>query len=200
MRIIAAMAQVTCEPVEESRTVARVAEIARVSRQTFRQHFVDRSDCLLAMFEEVVAFAAKRAGAAYRSQDTWVERMRGGLLALLELIDEEPELARVCVVQAITCGLPTLTRDGELLGELERILDEERAEDPKSGDRPAGTAGSVISGTLALLYLGLHSADGRPLVDLINPAIAVIVLPYLGAAAARRELSRPSSPGPPSAI
>jgi AcrR family transcriptional regulator len=190
MRIVAAIAKVAAEDGEESATVARVAGLARVSTQAFYEHFDDCSDCLLAMFDEVVTLVAERAGAADRSQAGWVERMRAGMLALLEFLDEEPELARVCVDRAMTSGVATLARRMELPSELERLPDEGRANPPMSQPLPAHTADGVIGGTLGIIHACLHRSEQRPPAHLINPLMAMIVLPYLGEAAALRELTR----------
>src|ERR1017187_2437280 len=71
------------------------------------------------VFEEAVATAANRVGAAYDPEATWEDRVRGGLLALLGLLDEEPDLARFCVAHALASptilthhanGFPSLTQ------------------------------------------------------------------------------------------
>ena len=47
-----------------------------------------------------------------------------------------------------------------------------------------------IGGTLGMIHVRLFASD-EPLVDLVNPLMGMVVLPYLGEAAALRELTRP---------
>jgi hypothetical protein len=139
-----------------------------------------------------VTLAAERVGTAYRSQATWLEGVRAGLLALLELIDEVPTLARLCVARAIGGGLATLARHDELLTDLAKIIDEGRISARSNERPPPRTAEGVIGGSLGLIYARLLAAEERPLVELANPVMGMIVRPYLGEAAATRELHRPA--------
>jgi hypothetical protein len=52
------------------------------------------------------------------------------------------------------------------------------------------TADSTVGGALSVIHARLLEADPRPLMELVNPLMSMIVLPYLGPVAARRELSR----------
>ena len=55
------------------------------------------------------------------------------------------------------------------------------------------TAEGVVGGVLSVLYARLAARRQRqPTVELLNPFMRMIVLPYLGAAAAARELTCPT--------
>jgi AcrR family transcriptional regulator len=193
-RILSAMVQVASDHGTESATVARVIARAGVSRKTFYDLFENRRDCLVAVFEEAVAIASKRASAAYDPEARWANRVRAGLLALLTLLDEESELARLCVAHAIASPA-ILTHRGEVLDKLARIIDEGRSASGASRNPPALAAHGVLGGTLGLIHARLITRDPRSLVELVNPLMAMIVLPYLGPAAARREQHRPLPAG-----
>jgi AcrR family transcriptional regulator len=191
IRIVDAAADIAARYGEEGVTVSRVIALAGVSRQAFYEHFEDRGDCLSAVLEEITARAVVRARTAYESRGAWVEAIRAGLLALLELIDEEPRLARVCVSRALAGGLGRVTRRRDLLSELVPVLEQGRAHAPADHRPPARAATCVIGGTLGMIHARLLGGDEPPLVELLNPLMGMIVLPYLGEAAALRELSRP---------
>jgi AcrR family transcriptional regulator len=174
----------------ESLTVARVIELADVSRQTFYEHFADRSECLFAVLDEFVSRATERAVAAYAAKRCWLQRIRAGLLALLEFLDEQPELARACVAQLMSGGTGQLARREELLGRLVCVIDEGRGGTLADPNPSQPAARSVIGGTLGMIQARLLGSDQPPLVELLNPLMGMIVLPYLGEAAALRELSR----------
>jgi AcrR family transcriptional regulator len=194
-RIVLAASEIAARDGEGGVTVSRVIELAGVSRQTFYEHFEDRNDCMSVVLEEIVDLATTRVRDAYASRRAWVERMRAGVLALLELLDEQPELARVCVSRAIAGGLGRLTRRRDLLSELVPVLEQGRDHAPAGHRPPARADACVIGGTLGMIQARLRGGDEPWLVDILNPLMGMIVLPYLGEAAALRELRRPHPGG-----
>ena len=104
VRILAAMADVAAERGAGAASVAHIVARAGVSRRTFYDLFEDREDCFLAAFDEAVAQAACAVIPAYEGETRWRERIRAGLLALLVFCEEEPALARLCVVEALAAG------------------------------------------------------------------------------------------------
>jgi hypothetical protein len=161
--------------------------MAPFERELQARNGEDRQDCPTAVFEEAVAIATKRASAAYDPQARWVDRVRAAVLALLELLDEERELARLCVGHAVASPA-MLMRRGEVLGELIPIIDEGRG---ACRNPPPLAAQAVLGGALGLIYARLIARDPCTLVELLNPLMSLIVLPYLGASAAREEQHRP---------
>jgi AcrR family transcriptional regulator len=149
----------------------------------------DREDCLTALFEEAVAIATKRVSAAYDTQARWVDRMRAAVLALLELLDEERDLARLCVGHAVASAA-MLMRRGQVLDELIPIIDQGRSASRASRSPPPLAAHAVLGGALGLISSELSARDPRSMVELLNPLMSWIVLPYLGASAARKEQYR----------
>jgi AcrR family transcriptional regulator len=190
LRILSAMARVVCEEGVGAATVSRVIGAARISRLTFYNLFEDRDDCLHAVLEEAVSLAVERATAAYASERRWVDRIGAALLALLEFFDEEPELAQLCLVQSLAASPKTLARRVEILNQLASVVDQGRLASRSVSEPPPMVAEGVVGGSLAVVHARLLRSDGQPLVDLLNPLMGMIVLPYLGPAAAHREASR----------
>jgi AcrR family transcriptional regulator len=224
-RILAALSQSARECGAGRVTVAHIVARSGVSRRTFYEMFEDRDACFLAAFEEAVERAAarvvptfqgpprtrglagnrrnQRGGAAgagaqqaqARASNSWQARIRASLLALLEFLDEEPDLARLCVVDALGAGPLALSRRAHVVQALLTAVDEGRGA-AKAGLRPTRlTAEGVVGGVLSVLYARLSesasaAAAGKPLVALLNPLMAMIVLPYLGPAVASREAAR----------
>ena len=122
---------------------------------------------------------------------TWRERVRGGLLAILSFFDREPALARVCVVQYPRGGESVLKRREQILARLAAVLDEGRSErTAKGGGVTELTAEGLIGAALTIVHTRLQRGSSSPsLTSLTGELMSMIVLPYLGAAAARREQS-----------
>src|SRR5258705_13083251 len=53
------------------------------------------------------------------------------------------------------------------------------------------TAEGVVGAVFAVLHARILEPGGAPLTDLLGPLMSMIVLPYLGARAAGREMTRP---------
>jgi AcrR family transcriptional regulator len=173
-------------------TVAEVIGRARVSRKTFYDVFADRDECFLVAFEQAVSQATLLAREAYERESGWREGVRSALARLLMFMDEEPALAKLCVIEALAAGEKVLERRAAVLDELARVLDRGRFLTSTTREPPALTAEGVVGGVFAVLHARLLQEGEEPLTDLLPPLMSMIVLPYLGAKAAGRELGRPA--------
>jgi AcrR family transcriptional regulator len=172
-------------------SVAHITARARVSRRTFYDLFENREDCLLAILEDVVGRIEDELAAAELAALPWRERVRGGLWTILCFLDREPALARVCVAQALRGGPRVLARREQILARLAGVVDEGRLESARVGECPSLTAEGLVGATLAIVHTRLTRGEREPLGELFGELMGMIVLPYLGPAAARREQRRP---------
>jgi hypothetical protein len=113
--------------------------------------------------------------------------VRGGLWTILCFFDREPSLARVCVTQALRGDPRVLARREEILARLVGVLDEGRVENARAQECPSLTAEGLVGATLAIVHTRLTRGERGPLGELFGELMGMIVLPYLGPAAARRE-------------
>ncbi|HEY7830175.1 MAG TPA: TetR family transcriptional regulator [Solirubrobacteraceae bacterium] len=202
-RIIGAMAEVAAEKGAANVTVAHIVARAGISRRTFYEIFEDREACLLAALEEAIGQAASAVVPAYRGQERWRERIRAGLAALLAFLDEEPGLGRLCVVEALGAGDRALERRAQCLAALIAAVDEGRGEAPGGRQPPPMTAEGIVGAVFSIVHArilvreGMGGRGAAPLTALLGELMGVIVLPYLGQAAAQKELHKPAPPLPP---
>ena len=197
LRLLAAAVVAVDELGYADTTVSDVTSRARVSRRTFYELFSNREECLAAVLEDVVALIVGEIAAAGLGGLAWRERIRGGLWVILSFLDREPALARVCVVQALRGGPRLLGRREEILADLSRVVDEGRLESTRGGGCTPLTAEGVVGAAFAIVYARLLRGEQGPLTGLLGELMGMIVLPYRGAAAARRELARPVPPARP---
>jgi AcrR family transcriptional regulator len=172
-------------------TVAHITRRARVSRRTFYELFANREACLLAVVERAVGELRGELAAAGLECVGWRERVRAGLAIILAFLDREPALARVCVVQAPRGGPAMLERREQILAQLAAAIDEGRGEGPRGRECTPLTAEGLVGAAYTIVYARLLRGERRPLADLLGELMGMIVLPYLGPAAARREQRRP---------
>jgi AcrR family transcriptional regulator len=192
VRLLAGAVRAVDELGYDGATVAEITLRARVSRRTFYDLFSNREDCLLAVLDSTVERVGTDLAQAGLSGLAWRERVRCGLELILGFFDREPQLARVCVVQAARGSGRILERREQILTSLARVLDEGRAENGRGGDCPPLTAEGLVGAAVSIIYARLLRGDSDSLTALTGELMGLIVLPYLGPAAARREQTRPA--------
>jgi len=189
-RLLAALVESVEEDGYECLTVNKVIARARVSRKTFYDVFANREDAFLAAFEQATDRLRRAAIEAYADEGDWRSGIRAGLAQLLIFMDEEPGLACLCLVEVLGAGERLLARRAELLGEVAQAIDKGRDAPAGKGDPPPLTAEAIVGGTLAILHNRFAREDETLATDLLSALMSTIVLPYLGARAARTELER----------
>ncbi len=191
-RMLMAAAQAVEEVGYARMTVAQVIGRAKVSRKTFYDVFIDREDCFLAAFDQAIAQARALVVDAYTLESGWREGMRAGLARLLMFMDAEPGLAMLCVVEALGAGTRVLESRAKVLDELAEIVDHGRSVGNAAREPPEVTAEGVVGAVFAVIHTRLLEGGKEPLSTLLAPLMSMIVLPYMGARAASKELARPA--------
>ncbi len=196
-RILAAIVELVAERGVSGVTIARIVAGSGVSRRTFYELFKDREDCFVAAFEQAVERASRYVRDVIDPQASWAARIRVSLIALLSFLDAEPFMARLLIVESLGAGPRALQRRSQVLAILIAAVDEGRTltgtgKSAKGGPEPAPlSAEGVVGGVLSVLHTRLSGKNPGRLVELTNPFMGMIVLPYLGPAVSRRELARP---------
>jgi AcrR family transcriptional regulator len=197
-RLLTAMVQEVSERGAAHVSVGHVVGRSGVSRRTFYEIFDDREDCFLAAFDDALNHVAAVVIPAYEAGTTWRARIRAGLSALLESLESDPASGRLLIVESLAAGSGAFERRREVLAEIATAIEEGRTERKASLDLPALTAEGIVGGVLSVLHARLAGANAgehldanaRSLLDLEGPLMGMIVLPYLGPAAARKEIEQ----------
>lgn len=190
-RLLGAIVELVCDRGARGLTVAMICGRAGLSRRTFYELYEDREACLLGAFEYEVEQAKRIVEQAVAGEARWGERVRRGLIALLSFFDSDPGAARLLVVEALSAGEQTLQARRLVLAQLVVIVDEGRVEAKHGREPPPLTAEGVVGAVSSVIHARILDRDRRPLTELTGALMAMIVQPYLGSAAARRELERP---------
>ncbi len=192
-RIFAAMVWLVAKGGMGAATVSRIVKQAGVSRRTFYGLFSGSEDCFLAVFDDTAERARNVViEASMVAGSSWREQVRAGLAALLGFFDEEPLSGSFLVVDALGGGPVVLERRTRILGDLTAVLSAGGAEVKSVTPPPPLAAEGTVGAVLSVIHARMLEEDHRPLLELLNPLMGMIVLPYLGRAAARRELTRPT--------
>jgi AcrR family transcriptional regulator len=189
-RMIAAMIDVVSERGRSDATVAHVVSRSGVSRRTFYEVFEDFEDCFLAALDQSIARASDYVLGAYDREAKWHVRIRAALIAVLEFLEDQPAMGRLCVVETLGAGRKVHARRLAVLDSVIATVDEGRRESKSATALPPLTGEGVVGGALSVLHARLLERNGD-LLPLTGPLMGMIALPYLGPAAARKESSRP---------
>jgi AcrR family transcriptional regulator len=206
-RLLAAMVELALELGAGNVTVADVVERSGVSRRTYYDLFKDREECFLAAFDDALERIAMVVVSAFEGEDSWLARIRSALVALLGALDEQPSMGRFVIVESLAAGPLALERRNRVLACLIAAVDQGRQEAAVGAGVPLLTAEGVVGGVCSILYARLsaypastsddpriHEPGWESLVGLTGALMGMVVLPYLGKTAARKELERPVPP------
>jgi AcrR family transcriptional regulator len=191
-RMLTAMVQEVAERGGANVSVGHVVGRSGVSRRTFYEIFQDREDCFLAAFDEALKQVAAVVVPAYEQEGSWQAKTRAGLVALLEYLSYDPATGRLLVVESLAVGHRALERRRNVLVLINSVIDQGRSQGKTGNDPPALTAEGIVGGIISVLHARLTQNDPGGLIDLVSPLMGMIVLPYLGPAAARKEIERPT--------
>ncbi|HTA97898.1 MAG TPA: hypothetical protein VK730_09685 [Solirubrobacteraceae bacterium] len=190
-RMIAAMIEAAAEQGASKLSVASVVARSGVSRRTFYEVFADGQECLLAALEDSLDRARSYVAEVYDPRDAWRVRIRAVLHALLAFLEDEPARGWLLVVEAPGAGDEALERRAQVLAQLIEGVDAGRSDAERGSAVTPLTAEGLVGSVLAVVHARMTGGGKLDLVELINPLMSMIVLPYLGPAAARKELTRP---------
>jgi AcrR family transcriptional regulator len=197
-RMLIAAAQTVNEVGYASITVRHVLSRSGVSRRTFYDVFEDLDDCFLAVVEDAIDRTVAVISPAYESGPGWREKMRASLYALLQFIQQDPGRARLLLVDALSAGPAVLECRREVLTKLIVIVDQGRTEIKRAEEPHRLVAEGIVAAVLGILHARILEDETQQTIELLNPLMAMVVVPYLGQAAAREELERPAPKTPPS--
>jgi AcrR family transcriptional regulator len=200
-RMLLALVEVAAERGVGQASVAHIVARAGVSRRTFYELFEDREDCFLAAFDHALVRAAEVVRPAYEAQRGWRERVRAGLTALLRFLDEEPGLGGLLVVDSLSAGPRGLERREQAIDTLIAVVDGGHEEGKVAQESSPLAAEGVVGAVFSVVHARMlkrraagvgDSGKGKqaPFLGLLNQLMGMIVMPYLGTAAAKRELTR----------
>ncbi len=118
MRLTAAVVDAVAEHGYTGTTVAHIVRRARVSRETFYEHFPSKDACYLAAVG--VAFDELRhvIGEALGSSPDPLGSLDAFLRAYLEWMAARPQVARCLLLELRDAGRPTLAREDEAMRTL----------------------------------------------------------------------------------
>jgi len=187
-RLLEAAIRIVAEKGYAATTVADLTREAGISRTTFYAMFDDKEACFLAAYDNVAEALVRRISLAYEAEEGWPRRARAGLAALLEALAEEPAVARLALVDVGAAGPAAQRRYRAALQRLTPFFDEGRDFAPDGRNLPANTSRMAIGAVAGLISDELTEGRAEYLPKLLSEVLFATLVPYIGPAAAAREV------------
>ena len=145
-RILAAVGQAAAELGYVEMSVEAIIARAGVSRRTFYEHFKNKEDAFLAAYDAVVRRQARHIRRAYFDESTLLDRLRAGIAAYLRFIADEPDMARMCIVEVLAAGPRAMEKRSEAMRMFAEIIEDNIHELIPGCRRAALTAETIVGG------------------------------------------------------
>jgi AcrR family transcriptional regulator len=194
-RLLEAMLRVAAAKGYEATTVTDVIEVAGVSRETFEEMFGDKPTCFLEAYDAVFDVLVAHVTAAFESAagEPWPERIATGLRALVELLANEADIARLSMVEVTAAGDDARARYRAALARFTPFLEEGREYSRQGEELPADTARFAIGGATSMIFDEIRAGRGPELKRILPDLVFAVLMPYLGPEEAEDEMRRVTS-------
>jgi AcrR family transcriptional regulator len=184
-RLFAAAATVFARSGFADATAEGIAREAGMSKATFYEHFDNKEDCIVALFDAAVGalLAGMRAAGDVHAQSTLTVRIHAITHALLTTLAEHPDEAQTLLVEIVGAGPRALARRDAALDAVAQYIDEANREDVARGAAPRlgspHDAYAVVGAFVELASRQLRT--GRPAdIRELEPVVERLVLGLIG--------------------
>jgi AcrR family transcriptional regulator len=171
-------------------TAEAIAREAGMSKATFYEHFGNKEECILALFDaavDVVIQGIAQAGIQHGG-DTPQGRVGAGVRAFLGVIDAFPDQAQTLLVEIIGAGPRAAERRDSALSRVAQFIDDANRADAEAGlvDRLASPHDSfaIVGAIVELASRQIRTKDPADIGEL-EPVLERLILGLVGAAPPR---------------
>jgi AcrR family transcriptional regulator len=193
-RILAATADLIAEHGYQAMTIEMIVRQARVGYATFYKHYADKDECFLALLDGAIERAAAAVEDAYeREAGPWPDRVGAALGALFAQVAAHPNVARACLVEALTAGPEGMARHEAALKRLVPLLRPGRQLNPREAELPETLEDTLASGVFWVLGQRLIGGEAEKLRGLLPETLEFVLRPYVGEEEAAREAGEVAS-------
>jgi AcrR family transcriptional regulator len=181
-RIMDAIAELTAEQGYEATKISDIVRRAAVARKTLYDNFSGKEEVFLAAFDAAVDEAVRRIEDSCAAvEGGWDEKIEAGLAAFLGYVAEEPALARLCLIEALS-ATPETTRRYE--DAVQRFVELVKRTLPQDERLPDTIEETLVGGVAWIVYQQIRRHEAERAEDLLPELSEFMTAPYLEVAAA----------------
>lgn len=183
-RIMDAIAELTAEQGYDATKIGDIVRRAGVARKTLYDNFEGKEEVFLAAFDSAVNEALERIEADCAAVDGgWEERVQAGLSAFLRYVAENPALARMCMIEALSA---TQTATERYEAAMQRFVDLTKQTVPQDDQLPETIEETLVGGVAWIVYQQIRRQEAEQAEDLLPELSEFMLAPFHGAAEAKK--------------
>ena len=184
-RLFEAAAEVFARAGYAEATAEAIARTAGMSKATFYEHFANKEECILALFDDAAGSVLRAMGeAAGGGGRDPRERLRAGIHAFLEILATHPNEAKTLLVEVMAAGELGAQRRDRVMDAFAAAVDAENEAAARTGavarfasaDDAFAVVGAVVELASRQLRLGVP-ADMRELEPVIERLMVGLMTP-----------------------
>jgi AcrR family transcriptional regulator len=184
-RIMDAIAELTAERGYDATKIGDIVRSAGVARKTLYDNFEGKEDVFLAAFDTAVDEAIGRIEEdCAQVEGGWEERVQAGLAAFLRHVAENPALARMCMIEALSSTPAATERYEQAMG---RFVELTARTVPHDDRLPETIEETLIGGVAWIVYQQIRRKETEKAEDLLPELSEFMLAPFLGAAEAAKK-------------
>jgi AcrR family transcriptional regulator len=178
-RIMNAIAELTAEQGYDATKIGDIVRRAGVARKTLYDNFEGKEEVFLAAFDSAVGEVVQRIEAdCAAAEDGWEEQVQAGLAAFLRYIAENPALARMCMIEALS-ATPAATERYEAA--MQRFVELTKRTVPQDDELPETIEETLVGGVAWIVYQQIRRQEAEKAEDLLPELSEFMLAPFLSA-------------------
>jgi len=160
-------------------TISRLLLSAGLEEAVFSEHFHDKHDCFWQAVDELIGRGERAALEQFELDAPWGELVRIGLERLLRALADDPNGARVLLVEMLGAGPAACERQRVATTLFTSLIERGRPGSPNADLLPSQTSGAVMGGIASILHRRVLEGRVAELPSLAPDLTYFALLPYL---------------------
>ncbi len=179
-----AIAELTAEQGYDATKIGDIVRRAGVARKTLYDNFEGKEEVFLSAFDTAVDEALERIEAdCAEVEGGWEEQVQAGLAAFLRYVAENPALARMCMIEALSA---TQTATERYEAAMQRFVDLTKQTVPQDDQLPETIEETLVGGVAWIVYQQIRRQEAEQAENLLPELSEFMLAPFHGAAEARK--------------
>lgn len=177
-RIMDALAELTAEQGYEATKISDIVRRAAVARKTLYDNFAGKEEVFLAAFDAAVEEMTIRVAEACADAGSDLrERIEAALAAFLDYLAEDPSLARMCLIEALSATPATTKRYEDA---LQSFVEMAQRALPRDDRLPETIEETLVGGVVWIAYQQIRREEAERAADLLPELSEFMMAPYVG--------------------
>ena len=179
-RIMDAIAELTAEQGYDATKIGDIVRRAGVARKTLYDNFEGKEEVFLTAFDTAVNEALERIEAdCAEVEGGWEEQVQAGLASFLRYVAENPALARMCMIEALSATQAATER---YEAAMQRFVDLTKRTVPRDDQLPETIEETLVGGVAWIVYQQIRRQEAEKAEDLLPELSEFILAPFAAAA------------------